>query len=233
MDETGFKKGRAGTTGYVWVAVTPEAVWAVFAPTRAAAVLRENFGWLLDKPVVADGLRAYRSHFRYLQRCWMHLLAKAEVPAVDDAPDDKERYRRLWYFYERIKLRETQGPFTTMYLTIEIHSILSAFPEGNLKTHLLNAVPYMFTYLAFKDMLPQNNPAELAIRDGVVVQRNVRHQITTPEGREVFSRFVTFTSTCDKNGFYPSRVVVEILHNPDWDMFNPGLLVGRDWCVFE
>ena len=81
-------------------------------------------------------------------------------------------------------------------------------------------------------MLSQNNSAELAIRDGVVVQRNVRHQITTPEGREVFSRFVTFTPTCDKNGFYPSRVVV-ILRNQDLDMFNPSPLVGRDRCVFE
>ena len=84
----------------------------------------------------------------------------------------------------------------------------------------------MFTYLAFKGMPPQNNPAELAIRDCVVVQHNMRHQITTPRGREVFSRLVTFAATCNKNGIYPSRAVLEILRNPDWDLLNPGPLWG-------
>ena len=233
MDETGFKKGRAGTTGYVWIAVISRAIWAVFAPTRAAAVLQEHFGWLLDKAVVADGLRAYQVLFRYLQRCWRHLLARAEAEAVTGDAGDEARYDRLKRFYRRIKKMKTQDPFTTMYLTREIRAILSTFPDGKLKTHLTNAVPYMFTFLAFRDMPPQNNDAELAIRDNIVVQRNVRHHITTPGGREVFSRLVTFAATCRKNGMSPYRAVIEMIRNPEWDMFHPGPWAGEDWCVFD
>ena len=90
MDETGFKKCRAGTTGYVWIAVISGAIWAVFAPTRAAAVLQKHLGWLLDKAVVAaDGLRAYQVLFRYLQRCGLHLPARAEAEAVTGDAGDR------------------------------------------------------------------------------------------------------------------------------------------------
>ena len=90
--------------------------------------------------------------------------------------------------------------------------MISAYPDGRLKTHLLNAVYGLFTFLAHDGMLSQNNPVELAIRDNIVRHRNVRHKITTPEGRE-FSRTVTFTATCRKNGIFVARAVVEILRN--------------------
>ncbi len=233
MDETGFKKGVAGRTGYVWVAVISTAIWVVFAPSRAVAVLQEHFGWLLDKAVVADGLRAYQVHFRYLQRCWRHMLARAKAVAVDGGPDDTARYETLKRFYHRIKLKETQDPFATTCLIREVREILSTFPDGKLKTHLTNAISYMFTYLAFRKMLPHNNPAELAIRDNIVVQRNVRYHITTPGGREVFSRLLTFTAICRKNGIHPYRAVIEMIRNPGWDLFHPGRMAVNDWCVFD
>ena len=128
---------------------------------------------------------------------------------------------------------ETQDPFATMYLTREIRAIPSTFPDDKPKTRLTRAVPYTFTFLAFRDMPPQNNDAELAIRDNIVVQRNVRHHITTPGGREVFSRPVTSAATCRKNGMSPYRAVIEMIRNPEWDMFHPGPWAGEDWCVFD
>ena len=81
-------------------------------------------------------------------------------------------------------------------------------------------------------MPPHNNVTELATRDGPVRHRNVRHQISTPEGREVFSRLLTFVMTCDMNYIFPCRAVVEMLRGPGWDMFNPGPPAPRDWSVF-
>ena len=88
-------------------------------------------------------------------------------------------------------------------------------------------------FLAYEGMLPQNNPAELAIRDNVVRHRNVRHKITTLEGREEFSCIITFTATCHKNHIFVSRAIVEILRNTRWDMFHPGPYAGPDWSVFD
>ena len=233
MDETGFKIGITGRTGYVWVATVPDAVWVVFVPTRAGAVLPEHFGWLLDKPVVADGLRAYKSHFPQIQRCWRHILAMIEAAAVDGGAEEESRYDRATEFYRMICDIKTLSPLTMTYLTRRILAMISAYPDGRLKTHLLNAVYDLFTFLAYEGMLPQNNPAELAIRDNVVRHRNVRHKITTPEGREEFSRIITFTATCRKNRIFVSRAIVEILRNTRWDMFHPGPYAGPDWSVFD
>ena len=82
-------------------------------------------------------------------------------------------------------------------------------------------------------MPPHNNPAEPEMRDGVAGQRNVRHQTTAPDGREIFSRLTTFAITCRKNGMLPCRAVVEMARNPEWNMFKPGPQAGREWCVFD
>ena len=143
-------------------------------------------------------------------------------------PDDAARYEAVLAFYRRVRYMKTLTPLTMTYLTREIRSLFASFPDGSLKTHLENAAPYLFTFLAYPGMPPHNNPAELEIRDGVVGQRNVRHQITTPDGRAIFSRLTTFAITCRKNGMLPCRIVVEMMRNLGWNMFSHGPQAGRD-----
>lgn len=90
----------------------------------------------------------------------------------------------------------------------EIRALISSFSEGKLKNHLRNAEPYMLTFLSHSGMPPHNNSAELAIRDGPVVQRNMRYHVTTPDGRGIFSRLLTLIRTCRMNGAFPCRAVV-------------------------
>ena len=125
-------------------------------------------------------------------------------------------------FYRRIRDMKMLTPFTMAHLTREVLSMIAAFSDGKLKTHLENAVPYMFAFLAYLSMPPHNNPAELKIRDAVVSKRNVHHQIATPDGRVDFSRMNTFTRTCYKNDILPCRAVVEMARDPKLDLFNPG-----------
>ena len=66
----------------------------------------------------------------------------------------------------------------------------------------------MLTFLSHSGMPPHNNSAELAIRDGPVVQRNMRYHVTTPDGRGIFSRLLTLIRTCRMNGAFPCRAVV-------------------------
>lgn len=44
--------------------------------------------------------------------------------------------------------------------------------------------------------------------DTVVLHRNVRHQLSEPGGREVFSMLISVARTCHKQGIF-SRVAVE------------------------
>jgi len=54
-------------------------------------------------------------------------------------------------------------------------------------------------------MSPHNNAAELEIRDTVVLHRNVRHQLSELEGRQVFSALVSVARTCQKMGMFSAR----------------------------
>ncbi len=69
-------------------------------------------------------------------------------------------------------------------------------------------------------MPPHNNAAELEIRDTVVLHRNVRHQLSEPDGRHVFSVLVSVARTCQKMGVFP-RMAVERMIDPDWRIFKP------------
>ena len=82
-----------------------------------------------------------------------------------------------------------------------------------------NASPYLFTFLRYKGMPPNNNPVELDIRDTIVLQRNVRHKLMTSTGMHVFSILVSYTRTCQKRGIVPWKGIVELSKNPDWDIF--------------
>ena len=66
------------------------------------------------------------------------------------------------------------------------------------KVTLWGAAPCLFTFLRYPGMPPHNNAAELEIRDAVVLHRNVRHQLSKPEGREVFSVLISVARTCHK-----------------------------------
>ena len=231
-DETGIKIGIVGRVGTVWVFICKHAAFVVATTHKSIPFLREHFGWLLHLPVVSDRNSSYNA-FAGRQCCWRHLLGHVEAPAVDGDAGDRARHEQASGFYHKIKHMKTAAPFTVTELTREVRSMISAYPEGKAKNHLAKAVPDMFTFLSYPGMPPHNNATELAIRDGPVRHRNVRHQITTPEGREIFSRLLTFIMTCGMNHIFPCRAVVEMLRDPGWDMFNPGPPAPRDWSVFD
>ena len=75
FDESSFKMN--GKKGYVWLVTTEDATYLVAAPSRAAIILDTYFGKLLDMPIVSDGYVVYNA-FPVKQRCWVHILRKAE-----------------------------------------------------------------------------------------------------------------------------------------------------------
>ena len=81
------------------------------------------------------------------------------------------------------------------------------------KVTIEGAAPCLFTFLRYPGMPPHNNAAELEIRDAVVLHRNVRHQLSKPEGREVFSVLISVARTCHKQGIFPR---VGVIRDPDW-----------------
>ncbi len=251
FDESSFKMN--GKKGYVWLVTTKDATYLVAAPSRAAIMLDRHFGRLLGMPVVVDGYTVYNA-FPVKQRCWVHILRKAEkhaikkggnylscyeevsgvpaapVPAIKKGGNYLSCYRRLLAIYKRIKGRESASCAECLDLERAVIEIAAAYGEAEkkkehdghkFKVTLEGAAPCLFTFLRYPGMPPHNNAAELEIRDAVVLHRNVRHQLSKPEGREVFSVLISVARTCHKQGIFPRVAVENLIRDPDWHIFKP------------
>ena len=53
------------------------------------------------------------------------------------------------------------------------------------------------------------------------LHRNVRHQLSEPEGRDVFSVPISVARTCHKQGIFPRQAVENIIRDPGWSIFRP------------
>ena len=218
FDESVIKMN--GRRGYAWLATAGNATYVVAAPSRAAAVLDLHFGGLLGKPSVTDGYVAY-GILPVRQRCWVHLLREAEKYAVRNGGDDLSCYRRLLSMYKRIKHRGSASSAECLDLEKAVLRIASDYRGPQVPRNAGECRPHMFTFLRHPGMPPHNNAAELEIRDTVVLHRNVRHQLSEPEGRQVFSLLVSVARTCQKAGMFPRAAVERMIEDPDWRIFKP------------
>ena len=219
FDESPIK--ISGKKGYVWVVTTTDVTYLVVSPSRGAAVLDMHFAPLLNMPVVVDGYNAYNM-FNIRQRCWIHLLRDAEKYAINNRGNDLHCYLRLRTLYKRIKDKESASCAECLDLQNSLLRIADAYGSSHkLCKKLENAAPHMFTFLRYPGMPPHNNAAELEIRDAVVLQRNVRHQLSEPGGMHVFSVLISIARTCHKQGIFPRIAVENMVMNSNWSPFEP------------
>ena len=218
FDESPFKMN--GKKGYVWLVTTKDATYLVAAPSRAAAVLDVHFGRPYGVPVVIDGYGVYGA-FPVKQRCWIHILRKAERLACRHGGIYKSCYRRLLALYRSVKDKESAGCGKCLALEKTLLEITASYGESKFRGTLEAAAPHLFTFLRHPGMPPHNNAAEREIRDTAVLHRNVRHQLSTPEGRKVFSVLISVARTCHKHDMFPHVALANLIMDPDWSIFKP------------
>ena len=237
FDESSLKMN--GRKGYVWLVTTGDATYLVAAPSRAAIILDKYFGKLLGIPVVVDGYTVYNA-FPVKQRCWVHILRKAEKFAITKGGNYLSCYLRLLAMYKRIKDRESASCAECLDLERAVLEIAASYGDAEdkiehdglkFKATLEYAAPCLFTFLRYPGMPPHNNGAELEIRDTVVLHRNVRHQLSKPEGREVFSVLISVARTCHKQGIFPRVAVEELIRDPGWSIFKSPDLAQNEIAV--
>lgn len=233
IDETPYpyKKG----TAYVWVVRTDTASLVVPAAGRAGANAPEFLNELRHMPVVVDGYAVYYSLFDVIQRCWAHILLKAEEVHIRcKDPAQSAVYMKLYHRLCNIHRRAKGIAGATLYsggadartcldLEREVAGIAAAYGDGDFATHLNNALPNLFTFLRHPGMPSTNNDTERDIRDAVVMQRRFRHKFARPEGMRVFSVLMSFHSTCRKLGVVPRIMFERMFESPGFDMVSYGL----------
>ena len=131
-------------------------------------------------------------------------------------------YRRLLALYRSVKGRESASCAECLDLEKAVLEIAAGYGASHgFRATLEGAAPCLFTFLRHPGMPPHNSAAELEIRDAAVLHRNVRHHLSSPEGRKVFSVLISVARTCHKQAIFPRVALEELIRDPGWSVFRP------------
>ena len=208
-DETGAKVN--GKNGWFWIWQSKVATFITFSNNRGMATIDATFSEGFPKAIFVHD--CWKSHFNTNaarhQICTSHLLR--ELKYFD------ERYKSLWanefklLIYEALKLKDSLTPSDYLQPISKRKDL-----ENILDKLLIDIVPdkmkevltfqkrmikyrnYIFTFLYFQDVPPDNNASERAIRN-IKVKQKVSGQFKTSNGAQTYAIIRSITDTCIKN----------------------------------
>ena len=229
MDESPFRIG--GILGQVWLARSDTATFMIMTTNRRKENLTDHFSDLFMVPVVVDGHKSYETCFMIIQRCWAHILRKAEDLAMSGGEDSPEYglhkdLSRVLHDAKQVAASAESSSVggavadACVDLKNRVLEIATLYGNHEFAGHLRRAAPHLFTFLKYPGMPPTNNAAEGDIRDGVVIERKIRQKMVNAKGMHVFSVIHSFTQTCRKLRLVPWKEIVNIARDPDWNIFD-------------
>jgi transposase len=208
-DETGAKVN--GKKGWFWTWQSKVATFIAYSFNRGTATIDANFANGFEKAVLVHD--CWKSHFETMatshQLCTAHLLRELQY--------FEERYQSPWaidvkdmlhqalelkqnltlkdYFYpikERTKLEERLLTLLQTPLDEKMKEVCT------FQKRLIKYQNYIFTFLYYPDVPPDNNGSERAIRN-IKVKQKVSGQFKTMRGAEIYAMIRSITDTCIKN----------------------------------
>jgi len=178
IDETGIKIN--GDQHWLWIFRTnDDEIMVVIRKSRGGKVLDDILGKDWDKPIIADGWKAYWK-YPLVQRCWSHLLRK--VDAFKDKSDYGKQlseeihhcFRRMKDFLEKDPPMDERIKQKSSYEN-EMKEIVEKYQEyEELKdsvVYIKNGLGKWYTCLLYPGMEPTNNLGEQAIREHVIMRK--------------------------------------------------------------
>lgn len=169
-DETGWRV--KGKNFWIWVFVTSKGTRYVVEDTRGKGVAEKALGDNEDRVLISDFYAAYKNLPGENQYCWVHLLrdAKAtETPLYEDLTDIYHELKE-----ELIKEVEKRDYDRLDRLLQEIEKKLYKKAPPVVKTlqkRISKTREQLLMCLKYPDVLPENNTAERALRNNVVMRK--------------------------------------------------------------
>jgi len=209
-DETGAKVN--GKKGWFWTWQNDLLTYIAFSFKRGTSVIMDNFpNGFIFAILVHD---CWKSHFatkvKKHQICIAHLLRELKF--------FEERYLSKWatlfkkMLLDALELKNSLSPpeySLTISQRIEIEERLSELLKAQIPSDMKevctfqkrmnNYKDYIFTFLYYHDVPPDNNGSERAIRN-VKVKQKVSGQFKTQRGAVIYAMIRSVTDTCIKNG---------------------------------
>lgn len=168
-DETGWRMD--GDNWWLWVFFAPDGTTRyVIENTRGKGVAENALGEKKDRVIISDGYAAYQNLPGDKQQCLVHLLRVAKGSSLPLYKDLVKLYLKLGqelmkpmasrdppYFEQQLKIFATKK-----YQEQEAKKV-----QGRIQRHFIP----LLTCLHYEGVLPENNPAERAIRPQVVMRK--------------------------------------------------------------
>ena len=205
VDETSFSV--LGKNQWVWVFRTIHDILLVVRPSRGSPVLKEILGLNYQGKVICDCWRAY-NFLGILQRCWSHLLRKAED--LKETISGRHLYEKLLAMFKEIKRFNRTNPtsekraekYETM--TKELKATIKYYSRyeelKGIITYIGNNIGNWFTCVKYEGIEPTNNFAEQALRETVIVRRIIG-AFRSENGKKNYETLASLLSSWQLNNF--------------------------------
>lgn len=167
-DETGWRMD--GDNWWLWVFLTDKGVRYVIEDSRGKGVAQKALGEKKDRCIISDSYAAYFKIPGDHQTCWVHLIrvAREACPAIHQ--DVVNLYLKLGGELTK-PMVSRDPPWFEQQL-----KIISAkkYPERaaiKVQERIKRDTVALLTCLHYEGVLPENNPAERAIRPQVIMRK--------------------------------------------------------------
>lgn len=167
-DETGWRMD--GDNWWLWVFLTDKGVRYVIEDSRGKGVAQKALGEKTDRVIISDSYSLYRKLPGHNQTCWVHLIrvAKAASPQLHD--DVVKLYLRLGEELTR-PMVSRDPPWFEQQLKIIAAKKYSEHEAVKVQGRIQHDLVVLLTCLHYDGVLPENNPAERAIRPQVIMRK--------------------------------------------------------------
>lgn len=170
-DETGWRMD--GECWWLWVFVTDQGVRYLLEGSRGGGIPREALGKKKDRVLVSDGYKVYDNLPGEHQQCWVHLLRTTKLASLLMYADAAQLYTELGE--ELLKPINDRDPPRFKRRLQKIRQFhYHAESKEKLKkarNRIKRDTDNLLTCLKHKNVLPENNTAERAIRPQVVMRK--------------------------------------------------------------
>jgi len=221
-DETSWPVNGVGW--YLWLFVTTNFVFITIQNSRARRVLIDIFGEDYHGGIISDCYKVYDYFAKWFQKCWIHLLRKAEFEA------EKNPKKNVVLLYEQLKnlheemsdfLKENPPPDLRREKKKEFEKKLNEIinykywcreAQSIVDNRLKAYRSHWLTAIEIEGINLDNNLCERKIR-GSIGWRKMLGGHRTSEGAKQYAIIETHRQTWKHQGKYPYNELLNVLRN--------------------
>lgn len=170
-DETGWR--IKGKNFWIWVFVTDKEIRYVIEDTRGQGVPREALGDNENRVLISDFYAAYKNIPGQNQYCWVHLLRDSKLTESGFHDDLKNIYEELKKeLAKELKQRDYERLDELLKnIAAKEYAGQNILKVKKLQQRISRTRDQLLACLKYLDVLPENNTAERALRNNVVMRK--------------------------------------------------------------